>query len=241
MIPGVVRFATIAALALLVASCGGETESYRFKLTLAVDTPTGVKRASSVVEVTYFAVRIPDRGVMHRLRGEAVYLELEPSGKPIVALLTRKPNKARPNRDIGWTPDAGPGFALLFKLYGLPRSESILDDVRQIAPVRGPRSLPAEYLPTLVTFGDVNDPGTVIEVDPKDLQATLGPNIVWREITLESTDEPLTTGIGSKLSWLQQYRGMMLDGDKLNRFGAAATFANSLSTADFRFPGDPRK
>ncbi|TPQ31359.1 hypothetical protein C2U70_24225 [Bradyrhizobium guangdongense] len=227
-------------LALLVANCDSKAESYRYKLSLAVDTPAGVKRASSVVEVTYFAVSVPDRGVMYRLHGEAVYLDLQPGARPLVALLTRKFHRPAHISDIGWTLDAGPGMALLFKLYGISQSGKLLDDVQQVARLRGPRALALDYLPNLVTFGDVNDPKTVIEVDPNDLQATLGPNVVWREITLESTDEPVTTGIKTKLPWLQQYHGRMLDGDTISHVGARKTFANSLSTADFKFPSNSR-
>jgi hypothetical protein len=32
----------------------------------------------------------------------------------------------------------------------------------------------------------------------------LGPNITWNEIALESTDEPITTGIDKKLPWLSE-------------------------------------
>jgi hypothetical protein len=70
----------------------------------------------------------------------------------------------------------------------------------------------------------------VAEIDPNDLQATLGPNITWHEITLESVDEPITTGISAKLPWLTAYRDRTLDG---TRYRDKNTVANSLSTADF--------
>ena len=51
MKPGLsVRLAAAALMALAVSACG-RSESYRYKLTLAVNTPSGVKRASSVAEV----------------------------------------------------------------------------------------------------------------------------------------------------------------------------------------------
>jgi hypothetical protein len=43
-------------------------------------------------------------------------------------------------------------------------------------------------------------PKVVMEVDPNDLQATLGPGVTWNEITIESSDEPLTKGMSE--SWL---------------------------------------
>jgi hypothetical protein len=56
----------------------GKSESYRYKLTLAVSTPDGTKGGSSVVEAAFWDVSIPERGTMHKLRGEALYLDLGP-------------------------------------------------------------------------------------------------------------------------------------------------------------------
>ena len=74
------RFATAAAMAVALAGCG-RTESYRYKLTLAVNTPDGVKQASSIVEVVFWNVSIPASGIMHKLRGEAVYLDPWPGSE----------------------------------------------------------------------------------------------------------------------------------------------------------------
>jgi len=91
-------------------------------------------------------------------------------------------------------------------------------------------------LPDLVTFTDTNDPKTVIEVDPNNLQATLGQDVTWNESTLESTDEPITKGIVLKLTWLPAFHGKMLDGNTLHYLDTRKTLANSLSTADFQDP-----
>src|SRR6202035_6124819 len=84
MLRSCLRLATVAALAVALAGCG-RTESYRYKLTLAVNTPDGVKRGSSVGEVVFWNVSIPDRGTMHKLRGEALYLNLGAGARPLVA------------------------------------------------------------------------------------------------------------------------------------------------------------
>jgi len=227
-----------------LVGCGetsGETESYRYKLTLAVNTLDGVKRASSVGEVRYRKVRVPERGIMHRIQGEALYLDLGPGTRPLIALLTSRlvsalhQNHGKPQDwqrgKAGWSPDAGPG-SVLFRIYGQVSSDDFMDDVKRIARVRGPRAITAADLPDLVTFADINEPKSVIEVDPNDLQAALGPSITWNEITLESTDEPTTTAIATKLPWLPEYskRGLQLDG---SQFGRQKDLANILSSFDF--------
>jgi hypothetical protein len=225
------RLIAVAACVFL-ASCG-RTESYRYKLTLAVNTPDGVKRGSTVGEVSFFGVSIPDRGVMHKLYGQALYLDLGPGRRPLIALLTSSLHPKQ-IKDVRWSQDGGPN--LIFEMYGVAQSHSLLDDVSKIRRQRGPRIITASDLPDLVTFTDINDPKSVIEVDPYDLHGPLGPDISWNEITLESTNEPVTRGIEKKLTWLDAFSGGMLDGNKLHWLDSRKTLANSLSTADFRDP-----
>jgi len=89
-----------------------------------------------------------------------------------------------------------------------------MEVISRLAKTRGPRKITPEALPDLVTFADIDDPRSVIEVDPNNLQATLGQGVTWNEITLEMTDEPITTGIEKKLPWLPAYfeKNFRLDG-----------------------------
>jgi hypothetical protein len=73
--PSFLRLAAVVAICLCLAGCG-RSEAYRYKLTLAVNTPEGIKKASSVVQVTFWPVSIPASGIMHKLNGEALYLDL---------------------------------------------------------------------------------------------------------------------------------------------------------------------
>jgi len=220
-----VRFAAVLAMALVLAGCW-KSERYRYKLTLAVNTPEGVKRGSSVVEVVFWEVSIPAKGIAHKLRGEALYLDLGPGARPLIALLGRqlKPYSQQ------WSADGGPAIQQMSRLYDIPPSADIMDTIAKIARMRGPRTIAMNELPDLVTFADVNDPQTVIEVNPNDLQAALGPGISWNEVTLESTDEPITKGIEQKLPWIPHYYCFMLDGA---RYHDKTTLANTLSTAHF--------
>jgi hypothetical protein len=165
---------------------------------------------------------------MHKLRGEALYLDLGPDARPLIALLTRKLPKGGSGRH--WTRDAGPETRWMARVYDQTPSQDFMEDVTRLARLRGPRPIAPADLPELVTFADVKDPNSVVEVDPNDLQATLGPSITWHEITLESVDEPITTGIRAKLPWLAAYRDKTLDGA---HYRDKNTTANSLSTADF--------
>jgi 1,6-anhydro-N-acetylmuramate kinase len=110
------RLAAIFAMTLALAGCG-RTESYRYKLTLSVNTPQGVRRGSSVAEVTFFTVSVPARGIMHELRGQALYLDLGPGARPLIALLTSQLH-SKYGKDLRWSRDGGPSHNLLSELYG---------------------------------------------------------------------------------------------------------------------------
>jgi hypothetical protein len=229
------RLAAIILIGVCLTGCG-KSESYRYKLTLAINTPQGVKRASSVVEVLFWDVSIPARGTMHKLRGEALYLDLGPGARPLIALLTSQLHPKYGN-DLRWSRDAGPGGKLLSDGPILP---DLLDYVAQLARARGPHKITPSDLPDLVTFADVNNSATVIEVDPNNLQAALGADVSWSEITLESTDEPVTKGLELKLTWLPTYfeENLRLDG---SRYGAKREIANILSSYDFDQSGDLKR
>lgn len=232
------RLVVAVVLILGLAGCG-KTESYRYKLTLAVNTPDGVKRQSSVVEVLFYEVRIPERGVMHKIRGEALYLDLGPGRRPLIALLTSQLHP-KDRRTRSWSRDAGPDDNLLSRLYGVKLSKGLLEYVSQIARLRGAGTISPADLPDLVTFADVDDPKSVMEIDPGKLQETLGANITWNEITLESTDEPVTKGIEQKLTWLPAYfqKNLRLDGSK---YGDKNELANVLSWFDFDQAADLKR
>jgi hypothetical protein len=222
------RSLAVLLMAVGLAGCGG---SYRYKLTMAVNTPAGVRRASSVVEVDLSSVYFPvNGGVISKQRGEALYLDLGAGERPLIALLT---SQLHPKRGLAarWTRDGGPEIRFILGLYGeTPSLNDRMGDASRVARLRSPRVISPGDLPDLVTFADVDDPSTVTEVNPNNLQETLGPDVGWAEITIEVTDEPITQGIVTKLPWLPSYDDKMLDGDHLHD---KTTLANSLSTLGF--------
>src|ERR1700733_455083 len=225
--PFFIRLGALVSIGLCLAGC---SQSYRYKLTLAVNTPQGIKRGSSVVEDVFSNVSIPARGITHRLHGEALYLDLGPGARPLIALLTSSIHD-KYGVERRWTKDAGPNDNLLAQLYGQP-SADFMDNVARLGRLRGPRRITPADLPDLVTFADVNDPKSVIEVNPNDLPATLGQNVTWNEVTLEMTDEPITTGITARLPWLSASFEKKLRRDGSDH-GAKHELANKLSSFDF--------
>lgn len=187
---------------LLLAGCR-RSESFRWKLTLTVDTPEGVKSGYSVVEV-----RVSRRGLDVDATGEAVYVDLGPGNRSLIALLSKEVINTAP-REHNWGLGS-PTTELIAELYGEKRGTTeLLDHTAHISQYRGPREMKLADLPDLVTFADINEPGSVRSVDPKNLSAALGRPVKWRSIMFEITNEAVTAGIEQNLTWLAGFVGTL--------------------------------
>jgi hypothetical protein len=80
--------------------------------------------------------------------------------------------------------------------------------------LRGKGDLPPDYIPTLVTFTDLNDPKTARVVQPEKFEQEFGPGVrfkrawletvsrgIWPLNLLDITGEPITWEIEQKLPW----------------------------------------
>jgi hypothetical protein len=205
--------------------------SYRYKLTLTLDTPDGVRRGSSVVELQ--AVEVPMvKVIASEIRGEATFVDLGSGKRPLIALLTNYfAETSRPH----WSRDKGPNLGFLLDLFDvkadLGHKDSILDAIDKI---RESRTIQPSDLPDLVTFADVLDPKSVLLVDPMNLEATLGPGIKWRSIELGLVDEAPTNLIEAKLPWLGDYFDRMLDGKKFS-LASEESVASHMTPSSFRW------
>ena len=185
---------------LLVSGCGlfGAESTYRFRMTVEVDTPQGLKSGSSVMEVNatkQVLITSETHPISAGLKGEAVVVDLP--GGPIFALLTIRG-------------DSGP---LLFNVVTdalnplptkTPSTEDYMRQTNELAAMsEGARTaeLPRDNWPMMIRFRNLNDPRTLERVDP----ATIGV----KRITLTVTKEPVTVGIEKRLGWLnhlEQFR-----------------------------------
>ena len=174
-----------------------------------------MRAGSSVVAVeTAVSQGIPTPGaVSHRVRGEAVAVDL-PGGRTLFALL-------RSDNDTDWA------SRVMFMLApkgnsaeGDPFLATYANMLKLKGPIAVPRTWPAQghleersAYPMLVTFGDEGDPTSVAAVDPDDLAATFGPGTALRRITVEMTDDAVTSGIEGRLGWLNNLEAYRTDPD----------------------------
>ncbi|MEM7703663.1 MAG: hypothetical protein AAF251_17130 [Pseudomonadota bacterium] len=179
---------TLLALvfALILAGCTSN-ETFRYRMTVEVETPEGVRTGSSVREVEIWE-RVGDTMIGNKVggkvRGEAVAVDL-PNGKTLYMLLG----------DARWlahqaieTPPPGPGH----HLWGVKRARWMVEN-------KAKGELPRGRYPMTVTSDDPRDPRAFFELDPEDLGANLGPGYSLKRVTIEITNDPLTRGMEKRL------------------------------------------
>ncbi len=204
----VLRGLMTAAATLPLAGCWLFPAEWHKKITVIVNTPAG-EVSGSVVRYE----KLAEDPVLHSAnsteRGEAVVVEVLP-GKFLFALI--EDNK--PQDELLFFP----GEAPLASTYKLKRMKG------------KPVTVPESHYPMLVTFTDITDPKSVVEVKPDELDRHFGPGVQLKAITLEITDDPVTEGAVEKVlpltffqNWASNHK------DALSR-GLDDPYFNSLSS-----------
>lgn len=182
----------VAVLAFGIGGCSDSpTYSYRFKLTVEVSTPEGMRSGSSVYEV--FAKNLnpilPDEADRTwSTKGEAVAVDL-PQGQTLFALL----KTGAIHGDM-----ASLSMAALDPAF----NNDVVESVTRISLQQGitsPAVVKRSDGPLLARFKNPNDPKSIEIVDPDNLAAAFGDGFSLNRILLEITDLPVTSSIKSRL------------------------------------------
>ncbi|MFA5969201.1 MAG: hypothetical protein WC816_08170 [Sphingomonas sp.] len=172
-------------LAMLMVGCVRYYPTYRYRLTVEVDTPSGVKFGSSVIQVrSWDQAGFPGPeagGFRSEVKGEAVAVDVAP-GQTLFALL-------RSEHSVDWA---------TFATAEINRDDRAVHTLPRWKKNPGTGETYSRY-PMLVRFRDIHDPKSVELVDPDDLAATFGPGFKLRRIAVQLTRDPVTVGIKSHL------------------------------------------
>jgi len=193
----------LGPLALLAALVIGDQirinrPGHKYRLTVEVETPDGIKSASGVMAV--HPDRSYSRGGQTRTNGDAVFVDLG-GGKNLLALL------AHIDQSVEFD---GTNYVALRAYNVAGRKVSFNDMTRMTDAV----PLTGALIPVLVTFISPDDPATARAVPPNDLEAALGngfrlhgisaevvPNGLWPLDFGGPLGDPVTRGIEAKLPW----------------------------------------
>lgn len=158
--------------------------TWRYKLTVTVETPEGIKTGSAVREVTYIngPKILPDvSGSQWKVKGEAVVVDLG-HDKYLFAIM-----------------NVDGSYKIVYDAFPYTTA-SARDGIRYYQSITGQKKiLPPNLYPTLVTFKDIKDPKTVTQIDPNNLSATFGAGVSLKDITVEMTDDDVTEKINKFL------------------------------------------
>jgi hypothetical protein len=203
------------------------TYTYRYRLTLEVETPDGsVRSASSVVQVSQWRTPsfiIPPDNVEVTVVGEATPVDLG-EGRFLVALLRWEVGPNYYREPVGLAEIMG------IRLTGWRGGTN--EGLRELARLRSVRELQPRQLPMLVTFDDPARPETVRRVHPENFPASFGPGFTLRRATIELTADAVTWGaIDHALPALRLRRGGSIDGRQIT---TTNELGNNLSYNDFR-------
>ncbi|WP_415644298.1 hypothetical protein [Sphingomonas antarctica] len=178
-----------------LASCGslfGESYTYRYRMTVEVDTPKGLRTGTSVIENTETEGRgIPDNSLHLSRRGQAVLVDL-PNGRTLVVTL-----KTAGGFDGAFAKAA---YNPVLPSHDVPDDWSARN--KALTQLTAPAILPSSAYPMMVTFRDNRNPTTVEAVDPANLGRKFGSGYQLRRIVIQMTNDSVTTGIKTRFAWL---------------------------------------
>ena len=213
--------------------------TWRYKMTVEVETPEGVKTGYAVREVSVQLVPhfLPEVSSTKTLKGEAVVVDLGERGQ-VFALLS------------GYSLGSDYALMLLFNAF----SSGTGDEKKQLSYYENlkipPTALEPQWYPKFVRFRDPNDPKTVeslldmkvcdghkgwpekLCVKEDRFEQAFGQGVKLKSVTVEMTDEPVTWGrVNEILPWLMTLRGGYLDGQFL---GGGPELSNILHGGNFQ-------
>ena len=178
--------------------------TWRYKMTVVVETPEGLKTGSAVREMSnsYSKIRIdlPESTNAAKLIGEAVVVDLGERGK-LFALLK------------GYRYDVNHAHHIVYQYFGGGTNAAGITALSNLKDVK--RTIDPNDYPMFITFTDPYDARSlrkVIEMEhvnvPGDLYKfnvtadhtaeLFGEGVKIKEVTIETTDEPVTRGVVDK-------------------------------------------
>lgn len=171
---------------------------WRYRLTIEVETPEGLKTGSSVIEVQVKDGPSfnPDGARTVFVRGEAVAVDLGARGV-LFALL----------RSERTTDHAQYVVYETFPWPGGPGGEITKNGRLFYQALDAKADLRIGQLPMMVRFKVIADPKTVEKVDPNSLEVSFGQGVKFSKATIQMTKDPVTFRIDSYLPWLASSKG----------------------------------
>lgn len=230
--------ALLVLVCLAATGCSKPATTYAYRLTLEVQTPEGLRKGESTIQIKTSVTTppMPYAGMAsHDVAGEAVVVDLGIRGK--LFALFRQGDKGGFTSEYDWSPD------LLSQLA--PKIEPAEGESAHETQARALASLPGVHtlwprqknrparqtLPLLVRFDNLRNPWTVRQVSYDNLASSFGPGVHLRRMTAEVVQADPVFRLRAVLPWLRDRADAFIVGPDKTR--ANPTFPESLRVRDF--------
>ena len=164
--------------------------TWRYKITIEIETPEGIKSGSAVREVRAW------KNAAKIINPDVSPIEYEVIGEAVVVDLGKR----------------GFLFGLMNDFTYLDVGNSLLagdtNDMDSYKSLRvGDKSELKKDVPAFVIFSDINNPQSVMGCGISVMENVLGSGVKFKNIMIEITDDPVTKYVEDILPWLSQYKG----------------------------------
>lgn len=224
------RLLCVLSLIFLVSCDDANAKNvWRYKVTVEIETPEGIKTGSAVRQLTRGrpGITSQESGNPAKISGEAVVVDLEERGV-VFAILSNQ----------SWKNALYSAFSPIDKT--IPKTDIAIGNVAELK----------ENFPTIVTFSDMDDPKTIQVVysqptgwgaKKEDLldnfEDIFGEGVKLKRIMVEITDAPVTWLVKKHLRWLPEYYNKRFDGNRYGTIKAKNRIANAFSSGAFSAGG----
>ena len=211
------------------------TNSFRYKVTVNVETPEGLKSGSAVREARiYQQPEVGDNGPWTNVFGEAVVVDLGARGVLFATLDTD--DHYLVFRTFSEGP---PGLTRKgARYYEQLRAKAVVDPLNYpllvaFKDIKDPKTITVAYKP--LKQRDNNKPGIQYKiVGVEDNMAELfGNGVRLKDITIEMTKVQITRNVIEYLPWLDLYRNRRFDGNDSAAIPVEGPLASLISVGRF--------
>ena len=170
--------------------------TYRYRLTISIETDGQIHSGSSVFEVTWVGQPdLPDVGAFHpRLRGQATFIDLGSRGAVVATL----------NNGESYGPAADGAINAIWLAGNAFGNRSTNDELPKLPHLIGRRELASDNMPRLIWFRDLADPRSAEKLHVSEIPARLGSNARLVAAYVEITYDPIIIDIDQKVRWLRE-------------------------------------
>lgn len=173
--------------AVILTACFSESYSWNQKITIVVETPIGEVSGSAVTKIDWRKNNLFKDGSswQSKITGEAAFVDLG-AGRYVFATISGTVTQNLGKNIVKSMPT---------------QTENLLDSVSKLDESI---IIPPKLYPTLLTFQNISDPKSAINITGRDFSELFGSGYKLKAIKFEITDEKITQGkVTEILKWLQ--------------------------------------